>query len=196
MARLTELIEFSHRHGLKIGTIADLIAYRRRREQLVECVAEAPFDSVHGKGFRIRIYRNKIDGSEHVALLRGAIDPAIPTLVRVHQIDLTADILGWEAAHRDYVPRALRTLAAYEGSAAAVFVRDADPASLSRRINGGRGTYQQTMAERDYGTGAQILRDLGVERMILLTSSKAKLGAIEGFGLQVVERRLVPDDPA
>jgi 3,4-dihydroxy 2-butanone 4-phosphate synthase/GTP cyclohydrolase II len=192
MARLPELEIFADRHDLKIGTIADLIAYRRRSETLVQRVAEAPFDTVHGSGFRIVVYRNAIDGSEHVALVRGNAAPGQPTLVRVHQIDLTADMLGWSAAHRDYIPRALRALAAHDGPAVAVFVRDASPSSISDRINGGRAAYQRTMAERDYGVGAQILRDLGVKDMILLSSSNTKLTALDGFGLRIVDRRPVP----
>jgi 3,4-dihydroxy 2-butanone 4-phosphate synthase/GTP cyclohydrolase II len=197
MARLPELVEFAKRHEMKIGTIADLIAYRRRSESLVERVAEAPFDSWYGD-FRIVVYRNRIDGGEHVALVRGAVDDKVPTLVRVHQLDLTADILGWRAAHRDYVPVALRALAAHDGPAVAVFVRDPNPSSISERVKGNRKAYADTHGHRDYGIGAQILRDLGVREMILLTSSAAKLSAIEGFGLSVIDRAaLVPEgDPA
>jgi 3,4-dihydroxy 2-butanone 4-phosphate synthase / GTP cyclohydrolase II len=187
MARLPELVEFAKRHEMKIGTIADLIAYRRRSESLVERVAEAPFDSWYGD-FRIVVYRNRIDGGEHVALVRGAIHDQVPTLVRVHQLDLTADILGWRAAHRDYVPAALRALAAHDGPAVAVFVRDPNPSSISERVKGNRKAYADAHGYRDYGIGAQILRDLGVREMILLTSSATKLSAIEGFGLSVVER--------
>lgn len=188
MSRLPELIAFARKHDLKIGTIADLIAYRRRTESLVERVAEAPFDSWHGD-FRIVVYRNRLDGGEHVALVRGTPKKDAPTLVRVHQLDLTADILGWRAAHRDYVPAALRALAAHDGPAVAVFVSDPDPSSISERVKGNRKAYSDTHGYRDYGIGAQILRDLGVGDMILLTSSLQKLAALEGFGLTVVDRQ-------
>jgi len=189
-ARLAELVEFARRHQLNIGAIADLIAYRRRSETLVERVAEAPFTSHHGAGaFRIVVYRNSIDGGEHVALVRGAVRPDVPTLVRVHQTDLTADILGWSQSARDYVPMAIRILSEHEGAAVAVFVRDPNPQSISERVAGGRQAYWETHAYRDFGIGAQILRDLGVEDMILLTSSARKLAALEGFGLRVVDRR-------
>ncbi|MEE4454826.1 3,4-dihydroxy-2-butanone-4-phosphate synthase [Novosphingobium resinovorum] len=188
MARLPELIAFAREHQLNIGTIADLIAYRRRSESLVERVVEAPFDSWHGD-FRIVIYRNVIDGGEHVALVRGTPRKNTPTLVRVHQLDLTADILGWRAAHRDYVPAALRELAHYDGPAVAVFVSDPSPSSLSERIKGNRKVYADTHGYRDYGIGAQILLDQGVGEMILLTSSSGKLTALEGFGLTVVAKR-------
>jgi 3,4-dihydroxy 2-butanone 4-phosphate synthase/GTP cyclohydrolase II len=188
MARLPELLQFAHRHGLKVGTIADLIAYRRRSEKLVECVAQAPFESHYGSDFHIRVYRNTIDGSEHLALIRGDITPDSETLVRVHQVDLTADLLGWKAAHRDYVPEALRAIAAHPGPAVAVFVQDPNPASLAERINGGRREYHDRHGYRDYGIGAQILKDLGVDRMRLITSSTSKLAALEGFGLRVVAK--------
>jgi 3,4-dihydroxy 2-butanone 4-phosphate synthase/GTP cyclohydrolase II len=188
MSRLPELIEFARDHNLKVGTIADLIAYRRRSESLVERVVEAPFDSWHG-AFRIVVYRNTVDGGEHVALVRGTPRRDVPTLVRVHQFDLTADVLGWRAAHRDYVPAALRELAAYEGPAIAVFVSDPSPTSISERVKGNRKAYADEHGYRDYGIGAQILLDQGIGEMILLTSSPGKLAALEGFGLSVVAKR-------
>jgi len=188
MARLPELLAFANEHGLKVGTIADLIAYRRRSEKLVQRVATAPFDSFTGGDLTIHVYRSEVDGGEHVALVKGTIDPTQDTLVRVHQVDLTADLLGWSTAHRDYVPRALRAIADHPGQAVAVFVRDPSPDSISSRIAGGRKVYHDTNATKDYGIGAQILLDLGVRRMVLLTSSTGKLAALEGFGLTVVGR--------
>jgi 3,4-dihydroxy 2-butanone 4-phosphate synthase / GTP cyclohydrolase II len=188
MARLPELLKFAAEHGLKVGTIADLIAYRRRSEKLVQCVATAPFETFYDADMTVHVYRNEIDGGEHVALVKGSIDPTKLTLVRVHQVDLTADLLGWATAHRDYVPRALTAIAEHPGQAVAVFVRDPSPDSISKRILGGRRTYHETNATRDYGIGAQILLDLGVRRMTLLTSSTGKLAALEGFGLTVEGR--------
>ncbi len=193
MARLPELISFAAEHGLKVGTIADLIAYRRKSEKLVRRVVSAPFDSFYGSDFTIHVYRNELDGGEHVALVKGEIDSAKDTLVRVHQIDLTADLLGWSTAHRDYVPRSLAAIAEHPGQAVAVFVRDPTPDSISKRISGGRATYHHTNATRDYGIGAQILLDLGVRSMTLLTSSTPKLAALEGFGLTVVGRIPIRD---
>jgi 3,4-dihydroxy 2-butanone 4-phosphate synthase/GTP cyclohydrolase II len=188
MSRLPDLLRFARQHDMKVGTIADLIAYRRRLETLVERVAEAPFDSWHGD-FRVIVYRNKIDGSEHLALVRGSPQKKKPTLVRVHQLDLTADVLGWREAHRNYVPTALSALSDYDGPAVAVFVSDPNPSSISERIKGNRKIYSDTHGYRDYGIGAQILLDLGVSDMILLTSSPTKMTALEGFGLNVVAKR-------
>lgn len=188
MARLPELLEFATVHDLKVGTIADLIAYRRKSEKLVRRVASGPFDSFYGGEMTVHVYRNEVDGGEHVALVKGGIDPAKETLVRVHQVDLTADLLGWSTAHKDYVPRALGAIAQHPGQAVAVFVRDPSPDSISKRIAGGRRTYHETHATRDHGIGAQILLDLGVRKMVLLTSSTGKLAALEGFGLTVIGR--------
>ena len=189
MSRLPELVVFAKRHGIRIGTIADLIAYRRKSESLIERVAESPFESYYGADFRIIVYRNVIDGGEHIALVRGQVSPDTPTLVRVHQVDLTADLLGWTAAHRDYVPTALHALAAHDGPAVAVFVQDPSPISISERVKGHRQAYSVSHGTRDYGIGAQILRDLGVRDMILLSSSPTKLTALQGFGLEVVGRQ-------
>jgi len=189
MARLPDLLRFAEIHGLKVGTIADLIAYRRRSERLIECVVSAPFESHYSAvPLTIHVYRDLVDGGEHVAIVKGRIERDLDTLVRVHQVDLTADLLGWTAAHHNYVPRALKEISHHQGPAAAVFVRDPSPTSISRRIGGGRRLYHETNASRDYGIGAQILLDLGVGQMTLLTSSKAKLAALEGFGLTVTGR--------
>ncbi len=191
MSRMPELQRFAAQHKIKIGTIADLITFRRRTERLVKRVADAPFNSYYGDDFRIVVYQNTVDQSEHVALVRGDIQAGSDTLVRVHQVDLTADLLNWTQAHKDYVPNALRAIAAHRGPGVAVFVRDPNPASISDRIKGGRRIYHDTQSHRDYGIGAQILLDLGVERMVLLTSSKRKMAALEGFGLSIVGRRPV-----
>lgn len=188
MARLPDLIPFAQLHGMKIGTIADLIQYRRRSEKLVECVASGPFESHYGSGYSIRVYRDLLDRGEHVALVRGTIDPETDTLVRVHQFDLTADLLGFRNAHPNYVGAALMQLSAHDGPVAAVFVQDPDPHSISRRVAGGRREYANRASDRDYGIGAQILKDLGVGKMTLLTSSTSKMAALEGFGLQLTGR--------
>ncbi|THD62398.1 3,4-dihydroxy-2-butanone-4-phosphate synthase [Phenylobacterium sp.] len=188
MARLPDLVAFAQLHGLKIGAIADLIAYRRRTERQVERVLETPFDSSYGGRFRMVIYRNILDGTEHVVLTKGKIDPDKPTLVRMHRVDMAADMLGHVEARRDYVPKALAAIAAYDGAGAAVFIRDSNPAWLSERY--GRPDLNQTEnVLRDYGVGAQILIDLGVRDMTLLSSSKTVLPGSGGYGLRILGRQ-------
>ena len=190
MARLPDLVAFAQLHGMKIGAISDLIAYRRRTERQVERVLETPFDSAFGGRFRMVIYRNILDGTEHIVLTKGRIDPDKPVLVRMHRVDFAADMLGHVEARRDYIPRALKAIAEYEGAGVAVFIRDSNPAWLSER-------YGQPEAERhprenvlrDYGIGAQILLDLGVRDIMLLSSSPTLLPASQGYGLRIVGRR-------
>jgi len=185
MARLPDLVAFSQLHGLKIGTIADLITYRRRTERQVERVLETPFPSVYGE-FRMIIFRHSIDRTEHVALVKGRIEPDHPTLVRVHRVDMASDMLGHVDARRDYVPRFLKMIANHDGPGVAVFIRDPNPSWLSERYGGMETQAVRTNALRDYGVGAQILGDLGVREMILLASAPTRLAASAGYGLKII----------
>jgi 3,4-dihydroxy 2-butanone 4-phosphate synthase/GTP cyclohydrolase II len=188
MARLPDLVAFAQLHGLKVGAITDLIAYRRRTERQVERVLETPFDSAYGGRFRMVIYRNILDSTEHMVLTKGRIDPDKPTLVRMHRVDFAADMLGHVEARRDYVKRALEAIADYEGAGVAVFIRDPNPAWLSERYGQPEANHSANIL-RDYGIGAQILVDLGVRDMLLLTASAAVLPASSGYGLRIVGRR-------
>jgi 3,4-dihydroxy 2-butanone 4-phosphate synthase / GTP cyclohydrolase II len=186
MARLPDLVAFAQLHGMKIGTIADLIAYRRRSERQVMRVLETKFEGLHGD-FRMLIYRNILDGTEHIALAKGHIDPEKPTMVRMHQVDFAVDILGHRRARQNYVPRALKMLSEYDGAGVAVFIRDSSRTHLSDRYS----TWEKQPDDnrlRDYGIGAEILRDLNAGKIILLTSSTAKLAGLSGFGISIVER--------
>ncbi|HEY0436501.1 MAG TPA: 3,4-dihydroxy-2-butanone-4-phosphate synthase [Phenylobacterium sp.] len=187
MARLPDLVAFAQLHGLKIGTIADLIAYRRRTERQVERVLDVPFDSTYGGRFRMVIYRNMLDQTEHAVLTKSRVDPDKPTLVRMHRVDLATDMLGAVEARRDYVPRALQALADYDGAAVAVFIRDSNPHWLSERYGQAQADHSGNIL-RDYGIGAQILLDLGVRDMLLLTSSQTVLPGSAGYGLRIVGR--------
>lgn len=188
MARLPDLIEFARRHGLKIGTIADLIAYRRRTERQVERVLETPFESAHG-AFRMVIYRNILDHTEHVVLTKGRIAQERPTLVRMHRVDFAADLLGAVGPRRDHVPQALKALAEHDGAGVAVFIRDSNPAGLSERYGQDGAASAPANTLRDYGVGAQILLDLGVRDLILLSNADTVLPGSAGYGLKIVGRQ-------
>ena len=187
MARLPDLIEFAQEHGLKIGTIADLIAYRRRHDNVVERLLETEIDSQHGGKFRMMAYRNTVDGSEHAALVSGEIDAGQPTLVRVHKVDFGADLLGLERGRTDLISRAMEIVAEAPQGGVVVLIRDTDAGALSRRF--GDTPAEDEDAEikryREIGTGSQILRDLGGEKMTLLTDTPQKLVGLEGYGLTV-----------
>ena len=193
MARLPELIAFGQLHGMKIGTIADLIAYRRRTERSVTRVHEEAFDTIYGGDFRLSVFRSTIDQVEHVALSRGRIQPGQPTLVRMHRLDFVSDMLGPPTERREYVQRALSRIGRYDGAGAIVFIRDPSVSAISeRRAGGTEPTRDQRI--RDYGVGAQILLDLGAQDIVLLTDSEARLSGIEGYGLRIVGREGLSDD--
>ena len=172
-----------------MARLPDLIAYRRRTERQIERVLETPFDSAYGGRFRMLIYRNILDKTEHVVLTKGKIDPDRTTLVRMHRVDMAADMLGHAEARRDYIPKALEAIAAYEGAGVAVFIRDSNPAWLSERYGAEPGADHGANVLRDYGVGAQILLDLGVRDMELLSNSTTVLPGSGGYGLRIVGRR-------
>ncbi len=186
MARLPDLIAFAQTHGLKVGTIADLIAYRRRTERQVDRVLEQPFESIYGGPFRVMVYRNRIDGTEHVVLAKGRIEGEHPVLVRMHQVDFATDLLGHVEARQCYVSQALKAISDYPGAGVAVFLRDPSPLWLSERFSGVDKHAAADRALRDYGVGAQILHDLGVRQMIALSSTHPRPAALEGYGLKIV----------
>jgi 3,4-dihydroxy 2-butanone 4-phosphate synthase/GTP cyclohydrolase II len=186
MARMPDLVAFAQLHGLKIGTIADLIAYRRRTERFVERVMDTPFESVHGGPFRLMLYKNTIEGNEHVALVHGKIEPGRPTLVRMHQVDFAADLLGHVEARQCYIPQALKAITAHDGAGVTVFLRDPDLHGLAERLAGVEKPKAVDRSLRNYGVGAQILLDLGVRDMIVMSSTRPNPTALEGYGLRIV----------
>ncbi len=187
MARLPDLVTFAQRHGLKIGTIADLIAYRRRTEKLVARRAETTIDSVHGGLFRAIVYVNTVEYAEHVALVKGDLSAPGPVLVRMHALNVLTDVLG-DRGGSDLAP-AMR-LIAREGRGVVVLIREPRATALSERILGPPVGRKPQL--RDYGVGAQILRDLGVREMILLTNTPRPIVGLEGHGLTVVAHRPIP----
>jgi len=186
MARLPDLVAFAQLHGLKIGTIADLIAYRRRTERFVERIMDTPFESVHGGPFRLMLYKDTIDGVEHVALVHGRITADAPTLVRMHQIDFAADMLGHVEARQNYIPRAMRILSDSREPGVVVFLRDPALQGLAERLIGGDKPSAADRSIKAYGLGAQILLDLGVRDMIVMSSTRPSPTALEGYGLRIV----------
>ncbi len=186
MARLPELVAFAQFHNLKIGAIDELIAYRRVTEHYIERVAEAPFATRVGSGFRIVVFRNRLDNAEHAALVKGEIQPDQPALVRVHRVDFTADVIGVGDERSGLVERSLAEIDS-AGVGVLVLLRAYEQDGLSKQISGVLPTPEQAAddANRMIGVGAQILRDLGVRRMIVLANTQRRLVALEGYGLHV-----------
>ncbi len=187
MARLPDLLQFAQLHGLKVGTIADLIAFRRRHDRIVDLLAETKINSRFGGDFDVRVYYNKVEYAEHVALVKGDLSADGPVLVRMHALDLFSDVLGDTArAPGGVLEASLKTIAA-AGRGVVVLIREPRPTALSDRL---RQDSRETSGDhgelRDYGVGAQILIDLGVREMLLLTNSPRAIIGLDGFGLTVV----------
>ena len=197
MARLPELVTFAQLHGLKIGTIADLIAWRRRHDRFLERRIESDFESAWGGKFRIIVFRNTLDGSEHVALVKGRVQGDQPTLVRVHRVDFLSDVLGEAGKREGLIRRAMEKLAAAEEPGVAVFVRMGMGEEIARALGGqypAAGT-EPAHPLREYGVGAKILKDLGVRSMIHMSNTRPNvLPGLDGYGLTVEGWRRIDGD--
>jgi 3,4-dihydroxy 2-butanone 4-phosphate synthase/GTP cyclohydrolase II len=200
MARLPDLVAFAQRHGLKIGTIADLIAYRLRHDRLVRPVATTTIDSAYGGTFGLTVYETTtVDLAEHLALVKGDLSGPEPVLVRVHAVQAMDDLLGVGRGDgtKGEIAGALRAIAR-EGRGVLVLIRDLRPRAVSEWVarRGAAATAPSDVGNRrqvEIGAGAQILRDLGVRDMVLLTNSPAHVYVgLEGFGLRIVGTRTIP----
>ncbi len=187
MARLPELVSFAQLHNLKIGTIADLIEWRRKHDRYLERRVEAPLESAYGAGFKTVIYRNALDGSEHIAIVHGKIELNSTTIVRVHRTDVLADILGEQGPREGLVEKAMKIIAEADEPGVVVFVNTMRPNALSERL--GLKTAESGDAHtpiREYGVGAQILRELGVRKMIYLSDTEpTRVAGLDGYGLTI-----------
>jgi 3,4-dihydroxy 2-butanone 4-phosphate synthase/GTP cyclohydrolase II len=208
MARMPELEKFAETHNLPIITIADLIRYRRRTEKLVRRVATAALPTEHGE-FQVSVYENVLDGTEHLAMVYGDVEGRENVLVRVHSECLTGDVMG--SMRCDCGPQLHTALAkvAAEGAGVVVYLRGQEGRGigLGHKIRAyalqeeGRDTVEANVElglpidSRYYGIGAQILVDLGVSSMRILTNNPAKYGGLEGFGLAIVERVAIESSP-
>ncbi|MEE4205733.1 MAG: 3,4-dihydroxy-2-butanone-4-phosphate synthase [Erythrobacter sp.] len=182
MARLGDLVKFARKHDLKIGTIRDLIAYRMRNDHLVERLAESSFESDYGGHWRMITYRDRVEGNEAYVLQKGHVVPGEPTLARVHPISVFDDVLGAPGPRKRTLQRAMEAVGAH-GSGMIVI--------LTGRV--GTGAWSKDEELRNIGIGSQILADLGVHDMILLSNSRPDLVAIEGFGLTITGHLPIPE---
>ncbi len=190
MARLENLIGFARHHGLKIGTIRDLIEYRMRHDHLVERASESQFTSDYGGDWRAMTYRNAVDGSTHVALQKGRVEAGTPTLVRMHRISIFDDVLGRTGERKRTLQRSMKAIGD-NGSGIVVLLMPNRPESLQNEVGGIRSSDGGEL--REYGVGAQILADLGVHEMQLLTNSHHNVVGLEGYGITVTGERAIPE---
>ena len=189
MARLDDLMDFARAHGLKIGTIRDLIAYRLKKDHMVQRVASTAFKASTGADWQAQVFRDKATGEEQLALVHGALDTTRPVLVRMHALDLFADVLGEASPRSGQLQGAMRMIE-QEGSGVVVALHAAAPGSLSRSADLRSGKEAKGGPElRNYGIGAQILGALGIHEMILLTNTHHSPVGLSGYGLEIVEER-------
>lgn len=193
MARMPDLIPFAQRHGLKIATIADLIAYRRRTEKLVRQELQVPFESAYGGDWRMSVYVNTLAYAEHIALVKGDISGDAPVLVRMHALHVLDDVLGdLHGGKQGQLHAAMRAIAE-EGRGVVVLLREPNRATLSERLRERAGEPSSGDGRLvDYGVGAQILLDLGVRDMVLLSNTEKHIIGLDGYGLRVVDRKPIP----
>ena len=189
MARLDALMDFARAHGLKIGTIRDLIAYRLKKDHLVERKASTLFKADSGAEWEAQVFRDKSSGEEQLALVHGTLDTDQPVLVRMHSLDLFGDVLGERGERSGLLQSAMRTIER-EGSGVVVALHAAAPGSLSRSIDLRAGNpVEGGDAVRGYGIGAQILAALGIHDMILLSNTRHSPVALAGYGLAIIGER-------
>lgn len=173
-------------HGLPCVSVPQLVEWRRCNARILERAFERDVPTVHGASFRMVIFRNTVDGAEHVAMVRGTPEPDQVTLVRSHAIDLAADLFGYDNGRRGLIDRAMSVLASADGPGVAVFLRNPRITWASHYAAEAPGRADApALSDREYGIGAQMLLDLGVRRMALLTDSPPRPGALEAYGLTV-----------
>lgn len=183
MARLPDLLEYADKHNMKIGTIADLITYRRRTEKLVEFIEQRDIHSKYGGDFSMRVYRSLNDGVEHIALVYGDtlnhLEDAVN--VRMHSVDAVADMLGTQ----DSILHRSMEYIAEQGQGVVILLRqhEAQPLVTKNKVDNSQGVKRKTL--RNIGLGAQILIDIGVKDMVLLSNSKPHVIGIDGYGLKI-----------
>ncbi|QSB46077.1 3,4-dihydroxy-2-butanone-4-phosphate synthase [Tsuneonella flava] len=192
MARLGDLIDFARVHNLKIGTIRDLIAYRRKHDHLVEKRSETSFKSRWGGDWTAYSFYNRATKAESAALVKGRIDPAKPTLVRMHSLSLFSDIFAEEGERGCLLEQSMR-LIGEEGAGVVVLIsrptQDYVSLGFAMRKPEDQSDPKIPPEQRDYGVGAQILAELGVHDMILLTNSQHSLVGLDGYDLSIVGQR-------
>ena len=185
MARLPELIKFAKFHNLKIGTVSDLIKYRLKNHKIIKVITERSFESDMGTNFRLKIFQNRLSGETHYALIKNIIENK-PAYVRMHKLNITKDIFEEKNIFNDEISKSFKIIEE-KGSGAIVLI-NSDMAPRIDKIFNRRDDKKNKLELREYGVGAQILSAIGIKKIILLTNSKKKIIALDGFNLEILSQ--------
>ena len=189
MARMPELIDFAKKHSLKIGTVSDLIKYRLKNSKIIELESERKFESEMGKDFKLKIFKNSLSGEKHYALVKNIPNNDESTYVRMHKLDITKDIFEEKNLFGDEISKSFKIIE-QKGSGAIVLI-NSDMAPKIQKIFNRRDSEDSKLELREYGVGAQILLELGLHKIILLSNNNKKIIALDGFGLEIVSQEKI-----
>ena len=189
MARLPELIVFAKKHSLKIGTVSDLIKYRLKNNKIIELITERNFQSEMGKDFKLKIFKNTLSGEKHYALVKNLKKNDEPKYVRMHKLDITKDIFEEKNLFGDEISKSFKIIE--ERGSGAIVLINSDMAPKIEKIFNRRETKDNKLELREYGVGAQILLELGLHKIILLSNSNKKIIALDGFNLEIVDQEKI-----
>ena len=199
MARIPDLIRFSEKHNIKIGKIVDLIAYRRQKDNFLNKSYESKITLKSGEDFDIRIYESNFDKTEQIVLSKGNIDDGNPILVRVHVTDYFENLLGDYGSNDESLSKSIKEISK-EGRGILILVRDSGSSAISqltalqdKDLKNEKSTQEEKSELRIFGMGAQILTELGVKKMILLTNTDWKFIGLDAYNIEIVETRLLSD---
>ena len=189
MARLPELVDFSKKHSLKIGTVSDLIKYRLKNNKIIKLISERNFESEMGKDFQLKIFQNNLSGEKHYALIKNLSISDKPTYVRMHKLNVTKDIFEEKNIFGNEISKSCKIIEE-KGSGAIVLINSNMAPNIEKIFNR-RDSKDNKLELREYGVGAQILLELGLQKIILLSNSNKKIIALEGFDLEIVSQEKI-----
>jgi len=189
MARLPELINFAKKHSLKIGTVSDLIKYRLKNSKIIELDSERKFESEMGKDFKLKIFKNTLSGEKHYALVKNLSNNEVDTYVRMHKLDITKDIFEEKNIFGGEISKSFKIIE--EKGRGAIVLINSNMAPNIQKIFNRRDDQNNKLELREYGVGAQILLELGLHKIILLSNSNKKIIALDGFDLEIVSQEKI-----
>jgi len=189
MARLPELINLANQHQLKIGTVTDLIKYRLKKDKIIKLISERNFESEMGRGFRLKIFQNTLSGEQHYALIKNQINTQNPTYVRMHKLNIAKDIFEEKNIFGDEISKSFKIIENKDNGAIVLINSDMSP--KIKKIFNRRNVKKEKLELREYGVGAQILSEIGLKKIILLTNNNKKIVALEGFDLEIISQEKI-----